>query len=248
MINVNNFLSNNSVNGSTAGGLDIPSIIAGIKACSRVNDISSIIVDFDNRTPVFLSDNLIYLEEAAVSDYKRTCENPYWSLISEATLEVLSHVQNDYSVLKTMMSKEEYEGHLCITDYPIYIRGREFYINSRFTPIQLHDDGKIKLGVFSFAPSNKKELSLLVIATSGKRWIYDFGKRNFQEFDLRVKLTLTERAILQRARKGMSNEEIAKDLFLSLNTIKSHKLHIFKKLNVASISEALIVVGNYKLL
>lgn len=46
----------------------------------------------------------------------------------------------------------------------------------------------------------------------------------------------------------MSNEEIADDLYLSLNTVKSHKMHIFKKLNVANITEALLVVGNYQLL
>ena len=46
----------------------------------------------------------------------------------------------------------------------------------------------------------------------------------------------------------MSNEEIAADLFISVNTVKSHKLRIFKKLNVNSIAEALVIIGNYHLL
>lgn len=147
-----------------------------------------------------------------------------------------------------MMSEDEYLQHLCIMDYPISIKGKKFFINSRFTPLRMRDDGITKLGLFSFTPSSKKEMSFLVITSSGKRWSYDFEARTFQEFDLGLKLSIAEKAILQRAKKGMSNEEIADDLYLSLNTVKSHKMHIFKKLNVANITEALLVIGNYQLL
>ncbi|MCQ2147633.1 MAG: helix-turn-helix transcriptional regulator [Bacteroidales bacterium] len=112
----------------------------------------------------------------------------------------------------------------------------------------MREDGITKLGLFSFSPSSKKEMSFLVITSSGKRWSFDFEARTFQEFNLDLKLTIAEKAILQRARKGMSNEEIADDLYLSLNTDKSHKMHIFKKLNVSNITEALVVIGNYQLL
>ncbi len=248
MINVNNFFSNNSVHSKDAAGPDYAGVIAGVKACSEVNGNSCVLVDFDKHEPIFLSEYLIYLDEATSGDYKRKCINPYWALVSDETLETLSLVQKDYDSLKLMMSKEDYHNHLCVMDYPISIRGRAFFINCRFTPIFIGDDTKIKLGLFSFVPSSKKEVSLLVIVPSGKRWAYDFASRNFKEFNLEIKLSQTEKAILHRAMKGMSNEEIANDLFLSLNTIKSHKLHIFKKLNVTSISEALIVIGNYKLL
>lgn len=248
MIKVNNFFSNGSVNDKIANDIDYSGVIAGIKACANVNGNSYILVDFDKQEPIFLSDNLLYLDEASIGDYKRACANPYWSLISDATLEMLAHIQEDYPSLKSMMSEEEYCYHLSITDYPINIRGRQFYINSRFSPIYINEDRKIKLGLFSFVPSSKKEVSLMVITPSGKRWSYDFNKRKFEEFDLGLKLTIAEKAILHRAKKGMTNEEIANDLFLSLNTVKSHKMHIFKKLNVTSITEALVVIGNYRLL
>lgn len=248
MIDVNKFFSNDSNQCNVVNSPDYSGIIAGIKACSEVNGNSCVLVDYNRQEPIFLSDHLIYLDEATLGDYNRKCENPYWALVSEDTLETLSNVQNSYASLKAMMSEEDYRNHLCIMDYPIRIRGREFFINSRFTPVCLGDDNKIALGLFSFAPSNKREISTLVITSSGKRWTYDFASRTFVELNLGLKLTLTERAILHRARKGMSNGEIAEDLFLSLNTIKSHKFHIFKKLNVTSISEALIVIGNYQLL
>lgn len=46
----------------------------------------------------------------------------------------------------------------------------------------------------------------------------------------------------------MTNEEIANSLCLSVNTVKTHRMHIFKKLNVTTITEALAVVGNYQLI
>lgn len=248
MINVNDFLSNGTLSTSASDGNDYSEIIESVRACSRVNHMSYVLVDFDMRHPIYMSESLIYLDEAMLSDFKRPSENPYWSLVDDDTLEVLSHVHNDYSRMRNMMSEEEYLQHLCIMDYPISIKGRKFFINSRFTPLRIREDGITKLGLFSFSPSSKKDMSFLVITASGKRWSYDFEARTFQEFNLGLKLSIAEKAILQRAKKGMSNEEIADDLYLSLNTVKSHKMHIFKKLKVANITEALVVIGNYQLL
>lgn len=248
MIDVSRFLSNSATRAGRHDSIDYALLVEGVKACSMANNLSSIIVDFDRHETLFMSDNLIYLDEATFSDFKRNSENPYWALVSDDTLETLSRVQEDYYKLKNLMSKEEYSNHLCVMDYPIAIRGRELYIGSRFTPLVLGPDGSISLGLFTFSPSSKKEVSCLVVTSSGKRWAYGLKNRHFYEFNLGINLTLAEKTILQRARKGMSNEEIANELCLSLNTIKSHKLHIFKKLGVKTITEALVVVGNYKLL
>lgn len=53
---------------------------------------------------------------------------------------------------------------------------------------------------------------------------------------------------MERIKKGMTNEEIASNLNLSVPTIKTHRMRIFKKLSVKTIAEALTVIGNYNLL
>lgn len=248
MSNINDLYSNNSPKSESHEKDDYSGFIEGVRAASIANNLSCIIIDFDEHKTIFMSDNLLYLNEVSHNDFVRNSEIPYWSLVSEDTLETLLQIHHDYSNLRLSMSKEEYSRHVCTMDYPINIRGRQFYINSRFVPLKLRPDGITQLGLFTCAPSNRKEMSFLVITTSGKRWIYDFKKRKFSQFDLDIKLSLVEKAILQRARKGMTNEEIAEDLFLSTHTIKSHRLRIFKKLNVKTISEALLVVGNYLLI
>jgi len=52
-------------------------------------------------------------------------------------------------------------------------------------------------------------------------------------FDLgALKLTATEKCVLDKLSEGKSNKAIADDLFVSINTVKTHIRSIFQKLNV----------------
>lgn len=248
MQNTDSFFTNYAPSFESKDSTDYSEIIASIRAYARLNGQSAILIDFDRHEPIFVTDNLIYVDESQAGDRKRASANPYWSLVTDEVLQVLVTMRQNYFKLREVLTTEEYVSHICIIDYPITIRNREFFINSRYTPLVTGKNGETKLGLYCILPSNKKEISSVVIVPSGKRWRYDFSINDFQEFSLIKKLTIAERAVLQRAKMGMSNEEIAKALDLTLSTIKSHKMHIFKKLGVESIAEALVVVGNYNLM
>jgi NarL family two-component system response regulator LiaR len=49
-----------------------------------------------------------------------------------------------------------------------------------------------------------------------------------------------ELAVLKLAAKGMSNKDIADELFLTVRTVKAHLSNIFNKLSVASRTEAIV--------
>ena len=248
MKDVNELLFNNASSAPDRKDLDISSMISHISAASRISNQSMMIIDFDEHVLLYMSDSMLYLDEATAADFKRNCANPYWSLISDKTLPYLLSLRDGYLSLSSQIPLEEYSKHICIFEYPISIRGHEFYINQTFSPLWMRDDGITGIGVFTIKPSSKRDISCIVVAPSGRRWVFDYKNNRFEEFNLKTDLSLTEKALLQRARKGMSNEEIAADLFISVNTVKSHKLRIFKKLNVNSIAEALVIVGNYHLL
>ena len=143
---------------------------------------------------------------------------------------------------------EDYENHINVIDYPIILRGHELFITQKFTPLKMRGDNITKVGLFTICHSNKVDVESYIIAPSGVRYMYDFSENRYIEYNLNKTLTIVEKAILHRARMGMTTEQIAENLFVSVNTVKTHKVKIFKKLKVNTITEALAVVGNYQLL
>jgi len=53
-------------------------------------------------------------------------------------------------------------------------------------------------------------------------------------------LSERESEVLRLVALGMSNKEVAEELFLSQRTVKAHLTSVFNKLNVASRSEAIV--------
>jgi len=47
-------------------------------------------------------------------------------------------------------------------------------------------------------------------------------------------LTPREREVLERIARGLTNRQIAQELFVSLNTVETHRRHILEKLGVHS--------------
>lgn len=62
--------------------------------------------------------------------------------------------------------------------------------------------------------------------------------RNRQELPVEEPLSVRELEVLTLLARGLSNKEIAGELEVSENTVKSHITHIFEKLNVSSRTEA----------
>jgi DNA-binding NarL/FixJ family response regulator len=50
-------------------------------------------------------------------------------------------------------------------------------------------------------------------------------------------LTLKELEVLKLVQRGLSNSEVSKELFISINTVKTHLLNIYRKLNVSNRTE-----------
>ena len=62
------------------------------------------------------------------------------------------------------------------------------------------------------------------------------------------RLTDREMEVLTLVAKGMNNRDIAKELFISENTVKNHVRNILEKLNLHSRMEAVVYAVREKLL
>jgi len=63
-----------------------------------------------------------------------------------------------------------------------------------------------------------------------------------------VKLTMREKEIVQLVVKGMTTQEIAEKLFLSINTIETHRRNIYRKLNIRNLPELVNFAHSYDLM
>lgn len=72
-----------------------------------------------------------------------------------------------------------------------------------------------------------------------KRLVEDYLRRAMagEELTSYTKLTEREKEILRLIAQGLTNREIAEHLYLSINTVQSHRTHIMDKLNLQSRAE-----------
>ena len=103
-------------------------------------------------------------------------------------------------------------------------------------------------------------MTILLKETTGKAQSPDFIHRLLSECErknprntmppglLREPLTAREVEILKLLADGLSNEEIAQKLILSVGTIKTHAHHIYAKLGVRTRSQAVKRAINLNLL
>ena len=249
MQDVNTLFFNNSIcDEELDGRFSLDSMIKGIDSFARLTNSTCFVIDFDSHRMLYQSDKILYLEDIADNQRQRECENPYWSFVDEETLNNLLLIRNRYPLVGQTIDIENYQTHICTIDYPIIIRRRKFFINQKFTPLVMRSDGITKIGLFIISPSTCDHIESFIITQSHIRYRFDFKEGTYRTFDLDASLSPQEKLILQRVQKGLTIEEIAEDLNLSVSTIKTHRMRIFKKLQVRTMPEALTVIGNYHLL
>lgn len=218
-----------------------------IDVASRLTNTSMILYDFEKRSVIHKSEKLLYMDEATISDIQRDSSNPYWSLIPPVDLNVLLDIEKAYfNILKTF-SPEQQLRHTLVINFNILLKQKEQTVTQKFSPLQLQQDGTPSLGLLSVTQTANETCERAAIIGSGFRYAYDFQSREFVLIPKRLQLTLIEKAILSFASKGLSTEQIAKELYRSPNTIKTHRKRLFEKLKVSTIAEAVMLVGNYNL-
>ncbi|GAA4414640.1 response regulator transcription factor [Nibrella viscosa] len=67
------------------------------------------------------------------------------------------------------------------------------------------------------------------------------------EFVRRFKLTPTEVKIIRLIHQGLSSQQIAERLFVSFDTVRSHRKNIYRKLEINHLSELLTFAGEFGL-
>jgi DNA-binding NarL/FixJ family response regulator len=113
----------------------------------------------------------------------------------------------------------------------------------------------IRSGVCGFLPKSQGASALpqaIRALAHGQLWFSpQLSLRIFREYHQLVRrfreeerptnqLSTREREVLQRVARGMTNNQIARDLFMSIHTVKLHVQNILRKLNLPNRTEAAV--------
>ncbi|WP_209390528.1 response regulator transcription factor [Chryseobacterium sp. RR2-3-20] len=113
-------------------------------------------------------------------------------------------------------------------------------LNCKITPVQLTDSGSIWRAVCNLTLSLNKSSGNIQIssAESENIFLYDLKQNRWKKSQKKT-LTPKELDVFRYYLQGLSIQEIADIVFLSVDTVKWHRRKLLEKLNVADLNEAL---------
>ncbi len=135
----------------------------------------------------------------------------------------------------------------CFMSYDFHISDGDttFLVNHKITPFALADDGRAWLAMCVVSLSSHSEPGHIEFHKKGdaKYWEYSLERHRWIPKEA-VTLRPQEKLVLSLSAQGYTVAQIADKMCRSVDTVKTYKRVLFERLNVKSITEALVTATN----
>jgi DNA-binding CsgD family transcriptional regulator len=127
--------------------------------------------------------------------------------------------------------------------------GHRLNVEIRLTPFLFSPEGLMWMSIARMSLSTKAQdvCAYIELKDTGEKLEYSFEKNCLVPMQT-TNLTDIEKKVLILNSRGYTEQEIADKMFISSNTIKTHKRHIFEKTNTKNFSEAFVYADTHRLL
>jgi DNA-binding CsgD family transcriptional regulator len=119
--------------------------------------------------------------------------------------------------------------------------GREVFVLTQNRFLNLDSDGKPVYTLLLFS-------DITLYQTENKPFFYITMVENEVEEPIFTSFSKREREVIKQIAIGLTNQQIARNLFISKETVRNHRTNIFKKAGVKNMAELVVFALNNKLL
>lgn len=244
------FLPANNVNGITDADYERAGhFIHSLNVLSQITYESIYVIDFFQKCFLYVSSNPLLICGHTPEEVMEMGTDFYLRYVPEEELDYILSIADKFR--RFLMRRPEDERTLFSVSYDAHLvnQSDRVLINHRLAPLELDREGNIWLAVCYVSLSNNSTPGNIEIRRKGlsEYWRYDNELDRWMPMP-GIDLTKGEKEVLFMSARGMTIDEIAKNICRSTNTIKSRRKAIFDKLNVRSMNEAITFATNYKLI
>jgi len=215
-------------------------------ALSQLSYHSIYLIDYYKRGFLYVSDNPLFLCGKSAKQVLQAGYSFYLKSVPPDDLQLLLKINEEGFRFYNEIPLDERSDYSISYDFRLnQPDGHLMLINHKLAPLILDTAGNIWIALCLVSLSSNNKPGNIVIKNTKKQTIfeYDLVLEKWIEQKI-VRLNNQEKEILMLACQGHTVQRIAKELFLSVDTIKFHKKNLFKKLKASSISEAILAAVN----
>ena len=207
------------------------------------------IVDFLEKEIIHISGNMRRLCGSSQSESVEHADALYFDYIpDEEKLMLKEIVEKTFELFKTFPLEEREQWSLSYS-FHLQCNNHKRLVLHRASPLRMTPDGRVWLALCTFSLTSNKEPGSPVFRRYGHRDYFFYSLKNHVWYYREgVSLTQTERDVLVLSSQGFTMKEIASRICKSEDSVKSYKRHLFAKLGVKNITEAVCSAVNNDLL
>ena len=247
MVRIEDFFSDeNSVSGLNDERYShVEMLKRAIDAMANATYQSIYVIDYFKREFLHVASNPLFLGGHTAEQMKKRGYQFYIEHVPENEQAMLLEINSAGFKKFNKIPFEERDGFFISYDFHIEDGEKRFLINHKMTPFALADDGRLWLSMCVVSLSSHSEPGHIELRKKGapSYWEYSLDYHRWITKET-VKLRPQERQVLILSAQGLTVAQIADTMNRSIDTVKTYKRVMFKRLGTRSITEALTLATN----
>lgn len=224
--------------------------LESIRAITRSIYSSIYIIDYQAQSFDYVSNNPLFLCGNTAEEVKEMGYEFYFRHVPKEDLELLLKINEaGFQFYHKLPIDDKKKYSLAYDFHLINSNDDKVLINQKITPLFLTEDFKVWKALCIITLSAAKSAGNVRIFCDGENIVHKYSlEGNYWKSYPRIILTTREKEILTLSARGLTIDQVSKELFVSPDTVKFHRKKVFNKLEVTNISEAIFFAINNKLI